>query len=152
MKKEFFIKKISLKNTIMSLTFGLSMAITFIFLSELDFQKIKGDNLSVMIYYVLVSSVIGPFVEEIFARGVLYNYLTRKTNIVISILLINIWFVIAHMHLKNENTILFFISIFIAGTIFNLQRYFYKSLTPSIITHFSYNFITGIYTIILVIK
>lgn len=150
LQKEFSIEKISFKNTFVSILIAFLMAAFLIKITDLKDNIITKNTYFSYIYYIIVSSTIGPFVEELFSRGVIYNYLIKKTNIIFSIIIINIWFVIAHLHLNKENMILFLISIFIIGSIFTLERYYYKNLVPSIISHAVFNLLTGLYTLSLI--
>ena len=150
LQKEFLIKKVSIKNAFISVFIAIFMAAFIIIIAGFKDHLISKNTFSSYIYYIIISSTIGPFIEEIFTRGVLYNYLLRKTNFVTTLLIINVWFVIAHMHLKKDNMLLFLVSAFVAGIIFTIQRYYYKNLIPSIISHSVFNLITGIYTLSLI--
>lgn len=146
---EFYsIKKTSIKNVFFSIFIGLILASVVICISNFYNISLKTNkSIYMILYYVLVSTTIGVVIEEMFTRGLLYNYLINKLNFIATIIIINVWFVVAHMHLNKENMIIFTSVIFIMGLILTFQRYYFKNLLPAIITHSSFNLFTGLYTL-----
>jgi len=95
-----------------------------------------------ILYTFLVGTVVIPFIEElVFRVGIkeILNDLDDRYYILISSILF------AFVHIQNTGNIFQMINFvfvaFISGIFFSIIYNKYKSIWPSFITHFTYNFI-----------
>lgn len=105
-------------------------------------DNVKGLLSVPILYTFLVGTVIIPFIEElVFRVGIkeILNDLDDKYYILISSILF------AFVHIQNTGNIFQMINFvfvaFISGIFFSIIYNKYKSIWPSFITHFTYNFI-----------
>lgn len=92
------------------------------------------ENTTLIFVSSLLAAIVGPVIEEIFFRGVIYNAIKRKCGILGGILLTSIFFSILHTH-DPSYFIVGFLPIFVLGVVL---AYLYEktgSLIPSISLH-----------------
>lgn len=92
-----------------------------------------------LIVVMIILFLVPPF-EEIYYRGFIFPILKRKIRPVFAILIIVIWFAMAHvLQVKGDWIALPIIGVM--GCIWTIQRHIHKSLVPSIISHWVYNIV-----------
>ncbi len=84
--------------------------------------------------------ILGPTLEEIFFRGLLFKYLSRHLSITKAILLASFLFALVHFRFDN------FLSLFLTGWLLTFLFYKKHSLVLNIIFHSVLNFIFFILT------
>ncbi|MBI4851174.1 MAG: CPBP family intramembrane metalloprotease [Acidobacteria bacterium] len=136
------IKKITLKHFILSFIVGVLFSLIGFYVSsqvstgESPISKyVSTDN---GLINLCIMSLILPPIEEIYYRGFIFQALQTKFTALPTIIIVSLWFGLAHsFQLLGDSKIL--IVIIFMGSFLTLQRYFTKSLLPSIISHWSYN-------------
>ncbi|MFA4930746.1 MAG: type II CAAX endopeptidase family protein [Patescibacteria group bacterium] len=119
------------------LTFAIWIAVApfiIVFFPTIDLgesQEIFDPQMHVVAQGLLIfyAIIIGPFIEEIVFRGVLFPAFAQKTNIILGLMLSTLIWSLLHFQL---NVIIF---TFIFGIILGYMYYKTKSLWPSYITH-----------------
>ncbi len=91
------------------------------------------------LYGMAVLLLVLPFVEEIYYRGFIFPVLRKKFGNFAAIAVVTLWFGLAHA-LQSGGEWAAVVIITAAGAVFTLQRHMTNSLTPSIVTHWMYNF------------
>lgn len=92
------------------------------------------------LYLLLVPMfTIGPFAEELFFRGLLYNALRRRMTPLIAIVLQALAFVLVHYHMPETNVIYLF-TIFISGVVLAVVYEWRKTIWSPIALHVLMNF------------
>ncbi len=90
----------------------------------------------------LVLVILGPFSEEIWARGFLYGYLRQKTGIVLAIFLQALFFTLFHPDIYMQGFVITaFLGIFISGIILGFLYEKTASLYPGVICHGIINYL-----------
>ena len=97
---------------------------------------------SEFVFVAMVTVFIGPVIEEIIFRRVIFGFFAKKLTIPMALIFTSIIFAAIHFSIVN------FLSLFILATVWQLIFLYYKSLYPSIIFHMFHN---GIAIIILFI-
>ncbi|MBI2843229.1 MAG: CPBP family intramembrane metalloprotease [Armatimonadetes bacterium] len=90
---------------------------------------ISGDR-TIFTLLFFFGAVFAPFFEEIFFRGVLYNALRARINVVLAAVLSSAAFAVVHPQLPAG-----FLPIFSIGAVFALLVEVRRSLVPSIVAH-----------------
>ena len=127
------------------LIYILGAIVLSLVLNSFEPETLKQDS----ILYQILSTKSGkiavaaliPFasiVEELYYRGFIFPILLRYLSPTVSILIVSLWFSAAHIVEYGGNIFAIF-AVFILGLILTLERYYTKSLTPSLITHFFFN-------------
>lgn len=81
----------------------------------------------------IVAVFIGPIIEEIICRRVIFGFFARKLTLPLALIFTSIIFAAMHFSIVN------FLSLFLLATIWQLIFLYYKSLYPSIIFHMFHN-------------
>lgn len=92
------------------------------------------------IIYVLSVAIITPIKEEILFRGILYRFLEKRYNFLVSIIISSFIFGILHGGLLITATIM--------GTVFAMLYKKTQSIIPSIILHIVWNLLVSISMIV----
>lgn len=92
----------------------------------------------------VIAVFIGPVIEEILFRRVIFGFFARKLTLTLSLIFTSVIFAAVHFSIVN------FLSLFLLATIWQLIFLYYKSLYPSIIFHMFHNGIA--ITILVVLK
>ena len=87
-----------------------------------------------LVAYILVGCLLGPIVEDLVFTGLIYNGLRAKLNIAFSVLLVSIFFALAHGFISMS-----LIIQFIGGVLFTLSFEFSGSLLTPMIIHWCGN-------------
>lgn len=90
---------------------------------------------------ILLGCVIVPICEEAFFRGILMNFLKKRYNLWIGLIVSSVFFTIGHFDLGVDRLI----ALMVSGIIFGLVTHFSKSIVPAIIIHGIWNFIAIIF-------
>jgi membrane protease YdiL (CAAX protease family) len=88
------------------------------------------DSISEIIITIIITCIIGPFVEEIYYRGLFYNYLRTKVGVKLGVFLIAVLFACVH------GFSIVFIGIFVLGLIYG---YLFEK-TESVLVPFLFHF------------
>ena len=75
--------------------------------------------------------ILSPLIEEIFFRGILYNYLTEKYNVALSIFATSFLFTVLHSQYGKIELMILFCSALVSGYL----RHISNSLYPPIAFH-----------------
>jgi membrane protease YdiL (CAAX protease family) len=87
---------------------------------------------------LLILLIVSPILEELTFRGLLQDLILNKTkNIILTVILVNIAFVLLHCNVNNSVVYLF--PIFICGIIFSVSKIYHKRLIYPILLHVYYN-------------
>ena len=86
------------------------------------------------LFMFLVLCVVGPILEELLFRGIIFNGLKTKFNVVVSIILSSTLFALSH----EPNMVIFFVT-FLTGVLLCFVYQKYKNIWYSIILHFYIN-------------
>lgn len=127
-----------LKDTIIPIFFGISISLVYnILLFNLNSviyftNRFNGNNLSLLVQ-IISSGILGPILEELIFRGVVYNKLKEFNKPMRAIILTSIIFGIIHFDIVN--------AIYAFGVSFILIYLYekYKTLKAPIIMHISLN-------------
>lgn len=90
------------------------------------------------IWVLFLMVIIGPILEEIMYRYIIFNTLLERYNLIISLVLSSFLFAIMHLNLNG------LIAYFFIGIFFGYVYYITKSLWLNIAIHMLWNFITQI--------
>ena len=136
--KENFKTNISIIRIILYMLLGASLSITinslFIKFGLIKYSLTES-TIEPIYYYIalfiriILSCIIGPFIEELLYRGLLYKFLSKKFNIIISAVLTTIVFSISHFSIIQA---LFALLIGIILIIFYIKE---KNLTVTFLIH-----------------
>ncbi|MDQ3985846.1 MAG: CPBP family intramembrane metalloprotease [Actinomycetota bacterium] len=86
-----------------------------------------------LIWLLLGVAVLGPIVEELLFRGILYQYLRSKRSVVVAVLISSIVFSVTHF-IPTLLPALFVMGVFLA-----LAMQIWDSIYPAIVLHMFYN-------------
>lgn len=140
-KKNIF----NLKNIIITILLGTSLAIILniiifrvnIILNITDrYNNLNNERLLISI---LSSGILGPIIEELIFRGIIYNRLKEITSIKASMIISTIIFALFHFELSQ----IFY--AFLMGYLFVIIYEFYGNLKASIIAHMSANIVITLF-------
>jgi len=106
---------------------------------KLYLMKLDWGNFALV---AIVAVFIGPIIEEILFRRVIFGFFARKLTLPLSLIFTSVIFAAIHFNIVN------FLSLFLLAITWQLIFIYYKSLYPSIIFHMFHN---GIAITILVI-
>ena len=95
--------------------------------------KFFSDMNSIYAYIALI--IVGPIAEEFLFRGILFNYLDRKTTRIYAVILSSIFFGIAHGDLVQG------VAVFFSGIAMALMYVYTDSILGDITVHMINNFI-----------
>ncbi|GAA0603819.1 CPBP family intramembrane metalloprotease [Virgibacillus siamensis] len=109
-------------------------------LSEFFLAKTQHDNAAIYQAWsvILFGSVIAPICEEVFFRGILMNFLIKKYNLGIGLVISSTLFAVGHF----EFGITRLAALAATGVILGLVTHYTKSIIPAIIIHGIWNFIS----------
>ncbi|MEN6371069.1 MAG: CPBP family intramembrane glutamic endopeptidase [Armatimonadota bacterium] len=102
-------------------------------------------NTAVIFVVILLGSVLAPFFEEIFFRGMLYNALRVRMSIAGALVLASAAFAIIHPFPGG------FLPIFAIASVFNLLFETRRSLVPSMVAHAIHNSVIFLFIYLLLI-
>ena len=140
--KENYKFNIKISNIILLILLGITLSATinaimlytgYISLKVVEIHETKAVIITAFIIKILASCLIGPILEELLFRGILFKFLSEKMSKRLSIILTTLIFAVVHTNLNNITFALF------AGIIF---IYFYmktKNLLTSTIIHSACN-------------
>ncbi len=104
-----FSTSISLKQVFLFSLLGITLSLTinsiFIFtnfINPLFISSGVDDLIIYIIAYIIrifTSCIIGPFIEEILFRGILFNFLSKRINIILSALITTVIFSLIHFNI-----------------------------------------------------
>lgn len=126
-KKNVITRNSLLHIFIISLVFSVVLNIV---LSQFSYQEI-----SLNVWYIFLSGIIGPITEELFFRGILYQKLQTSFSKKVSFIIIIFIFTILHQNLTTM------IYAFIMGIWFTYLFDKYKNIKISIFAHITGNII-----------
>lgn len=130
-------KKISLKNiyyiSLFGLGFNIIISVFIFFLDRIfpNYTEISNQNFSMI--NLIYGIILIPICEEIFFRGIIFNFLKKNYSLTISIILQALFFGIAH------GTIVQGIYTFIGGITLALAFLYSDSILGSILLHIMFN-------------
>jgi len=87
---------------------------------------------------IAIIALLSPFVEEMYYRGFLFPVLKNKWGSGTAIVIVSVWFMLVHVGQLTGDPIGIAV-IFCMGLLWTIQRNRYDSITPSIISHWTYN-------------
>ncbi len=128
---------------IWSMAIGITGSLAAVFLTakygteNSQMSRLISSSTTGFIVFVVIAILLPPF-EEIYYRSFVFPILQRKFGSFVAVSTVVIWFTTAHIFQIAGDWICLPI-IFVMGFIWTIQRYIYKSLLPSIITHWAYN-------------
>lgn len=121
---------------ILAIVSSISNILTRVFFREVETPAhpifpllLSGDRIVFLLLF-LTATVLAPFFEEIFFRGLLYNGLRERLSVVWAALISGAAFAIVHPQLPAG-----FLPILVMGAIFSLLVESRRSLIPSMIAH-----------------
>ena len=123
----------------------ISRSLSTIFPSYLKFSE-SILNSAGSYFQLLIIVILGPILEEIFFRGVIFGYLKKNFNIIAAIIVQALIFGIMHGNIVQS------IYAFISGIVFAIVYLHYESLFACIIVHIEMNFFGTIVNRFLVSK
>ncbi|NUM52894.1 MAG: CPBP family intramembrane metalloprotease [Candidatus Hydrogenedentes bacterium] len=98
----------------------------------------SADGSPTLLFSFLIFAVMVPPLEELYYRGFIFPILRRSLSPAWAIGIVSIWFALLHAaQLWGEWAGLGVVVVM--GTVWTIQRHVYDSLTPSIISHWTYN-------------
>ena len=131
-------KKITFSRSVLPFYIGVVVAYCWTFLILESKSWIPTYDMTTLIIYMISVTVLGPVIEEVYFRGLLYvklkEYFTREKAIILSALIFSSYHIDYWFNIRD------LIFVFINGI---LAAYFFeytKSLTASLIFHSSANF------------
>jgi membrane protease YdiL (CAAX protease family) len=87
---------------------------------------------------VIILLVVSPVLEELTFRGLLQDLvLSRTKSLILTVVLVNIAFVL--LHLNVNNSIVYLCPIFICGIIFSVIKIYYERIVYPVLLHVYYN-------------
>lgn len=123
------------------LFFLISLILPIIFwsIAFLFFQKlIPNFSIPHSLLSLLLIIFISPVLEEIVFRGLIQDLCVKYLkNIWLTVLIVNLFFMLVHIHINNAP--IYLVIIFISGVIFSLNKLIYQKIFPPIMLHFFYN-------------
>lgn len=146
-KKSFFkalsLKKIKLSTVLLAIGFSICfyplIAIFADFLSKIfpSFDEIQNTfndmfNISI-VFSVLYVCIMGPIMEEILTRGLIFNEMKSSTNFIVAIIIQAFLFGVIHLNMVQG------IYAFILGLVYGLFREKFNSLIIVIVCHIVHN-------------
>ena len=114
------------------------------YLNEYFFKTELYSNQSNLLSTLIATGLIGPVIEELMFRGIIYNELKLKVKPMTAILLTTFFFAIIHLNILQV------IYTFAVGFLFIFFYEKYKDIKASIILHMSLNITTTLFLPILV--
>ncbi|MCK8823472.1 CPBP family intramembrane glutamic endopeptidase [Fuchsiella alkaliacetigena] len=96
-------------------------------------QLLSSEDSTIFVFYAFLIVVVAPIVEEIFFRGILYQYCKKKLGFKKGALLAAFIFAIAHFNLWT------FLATFLGGLSLIILYEFGKSMYIAIIAHATWN-------------
>ena len=96
---------------------------------------------------LIIMAVVMPPFEEAYYRGFIFPIIERRAGAALAIVVVVIWFGAAHASQLSGDWIGVPI-IAVMGLIYTLQRYVHKSLVPPILTHWTYNTVLAVVSLI----
>jgi hypothetical protein len=90
-------------------------------------------NMSLLYLFMFVIGILGPFFEEVFFRGFVYQAVRKKIGARRGIVLTSVFFALLHFHLVG------FIPIFILGVVLNVLFEKTGSVVPGTVLHITHN-------------
>jgi len=138
----FLITRVSRRTVLISLLIGAGYALVAALLFS-KFSTGKGlleqmAQTPIGLFCVLVMTVALPPVEELYYRGFLFPALQKSWGSVAAVLVVAVWFGMAHGAQLIQDPIGIPIIAF-AGAMWTVQRLVTGSLTSSLISHLTYN-------------
>lgn len=137
-KDRFTLKNIDIKFLfkIIFLAFFARIVIEqlLIFLNFSITQTIEINSVFEIIFQIIIACIIAPIFEEIVFRFGLFEFINKKYNFIISIILTSIIFAFVHFY-----GIIGFIIPFMSSIFFTYSYYKKQNLLYPIIIHFMYN-------------
>lgn len=137
-------KKINISSLIL-LGIVISLLYNFLayYLNELFFKNVLYIEQNNMIITLISTGIIGPIIEELMFRGIIYNELKLKVSPMKAILLTTLFFAIIHFN------ILQIIYTFAVGFLFIFFYEKYKDIKAAIILHMTLNITTTLFLTLL---
>jgi membrane protease YdiL (CAAX protease family) len=88
---------------------------------------------------LIIIALLVPVIEEVYYRGFLFPVFQNKWGSRVAVIIVTLWFGGVHVF-QNTEDLMAVPVLFVLSLIMTLQRCITKSLTPCIITHWTYNF------------
>ena len=138
----FAIRRVPARALLKSAAIGMASAVVAVALcylfstGESFMQELVSTPLGFAVMMFLALTV--PPFEEIYYRGFIFPILTQKLGVVGGILLVTVWFGVAHAFQLAKDPIGLAIVV-VMGLVWTLQRHLSRSLVPSIVSHWVYN-------------
>jgi len=138
----FAIRRVPRRTLVVSATIGVvsgvvAAVLCFLFSTGESFMhELASTPLGFAVTAFLALTV--PPVEEIYYRGFLFPVLTRKLGVVGGILVVTVWFGMAHGFQLAKDPVGLAIVV-VMGLMWTLQRHLSRSLVPCIVSHWVYN-------------
>ena len=138
----FAIRRVPRKTLLMSAAIGVVSATVALVLCSLFstgesfMEELASTPLGLTVVAILALTV--PPFEEIYYRGFLFPVLARKLGVVGGILLVTVWFGVAHAFQLAKDPVGLAVVV-VMGLMWTLQRHLSKSLVPCIVSHWVYN-------------
>ena len=129
-------EELSYKKILICLLLGILFAFCFHLIKYLFF-KVEPENFNVLL--ILSTGILGPILEEIMFRGLIYNYL-KEENKKQGMLLTTLLFALSHNGISN------ILYAFILGIILIYLQEHYKSLKAPISFHIGVNTMAILFT------
>ena len=126
------------KNIFIPIVFGITVSLTYnITLFQLNnyfrfTNKFEISNIPIIVQ-IICSGILGPILEELVFRGIVYNKLKKFNKSIISIIFTSIIFALFHSDIIN------FIYAFFVSFVFIYMYEKYKNLNAPILMHISLN-------------
>lgn len=146
--KKLNIKETKLKNIHLIIIFGIFLSISYniltYYLNKYFFQtNIYGNNNEIVLN-IIRTGILGPIIEELIFRGIIYNKLKLKHDNKKSILITTIVFTLSHFNIIQM------IYAFIIGILLIYVYNKYNNLKAPIILHITSNITTTLITILII--
>ncbi|MCI2773898.1 CPBP family intramembrane glutamic endopeptidase [Staphylococcus petrasii] len=109
---------------------------------EMTQTKNTTEYLEMLFEIIVLGGICAPIAEELTVRGLLMGYIEKKTNITVAIIITSILFASVHLFngwMSGVSLILLLTSGTIAGILYGLTAYKFKSIWASAFLHICWN-------------